>query len=78
MPVPYSDETTSTPSVIRQICPRIRPKKAGIVYGTSVKSSLVVWAATRKPMPTTSSTKTPSVHIVERTDLIFVHSEASA
>jgi ABC-type transport system involved in multi-copper enzyme maturation permease subunit len=29
-------------------------------------------------MPTTSATRTPSVHMVERTDLIFVHSEASA
>ncbi|MGX1091224.1 hypothetical protein RKD47_001905 [Streptomyces albogriseolus] len=29
-------------------------------------------------MPTTSAKNTPSVHRVERTDLIFVHSEASA
>ncbi|GAA0663113.1 hypothetical protein GCM10009548_33480 [Streptomyces malaysiensis subsp. malaysiensis] len=35
-------------------------------------------AATRSPIPITSVTITLSVQIVERTDLIFVHSEARA
>ena len=35
-------------------------------------------AATSRPMPITSTTMAPSVHIVERTVRIFVHSEASA
>lgn len=80
MPVPYSDAVVSTPSVMMHMLPRSSPKTpkdSGLSPDRSASPALAeTSAATSTPMPTTSSTNTPSVHVVERTDLIFVHSEA--
>ncbi|CAM5256682.1 hypothetical protein STANM309S_00073 [Streptomyces tanashiensis] len=80
MPVPYSEAIVRTPSVITQIDAGSIPKKPK----PSADSSPIgapepdAMAATPRPMANISRIMTPSVHIVERTERIFVHSEASA
>src|SRR4051812_9659291 len=82
MPVPYSEAVVSTPSVMMHMLPSSNPKKprpSGFSPARSPEEELLDTSApAASPMPTTSSTNMPSVHIVERTDLIFVHSEATA
>ncbi len=78
MPVPYSEEITSTPSGITHSVPSSRPNQAKPSFGSTTRSGSARASAVSSPMPTFSRTITPSVHIVERTERIFVHSEASA
>ena len=78
MPVPYSEVITSTPRVMMQICPSISPKSPGARSGIPVNVPPLSSDAVSRPMPTTSRNMTPSVHTVERTDRIFVHSETMA
>lgn len=80
IPVPYSEAVVSTPSVITHMLPSSRPKKPRLsaLSPARSESELATTAPVSSPMPSTSRTNTPSVHSVERTDLIFVHSEASA
>jgi hypothetical protein len=77
MPVPYSEVITSTPRVMMQICPSIRPKSPGASSGIPVKSPLIPIEMSA-PIPTTRANMMPSVHTVERTERIFVHSETMA
>ena len=77
MPVPYSEEITARPRVITHRLPSRTPTKPTPSSGSSSRSEPAASAASR-PMPTISSSITPSVQIVERTERIFVHSEASA
>ncbi|WP_372347174.1 hypothetical protein [Streptomyces sp. KL116D] len=74
--MPYSDAMVRTPSVITQMVPRRTPKKPKLStsspLGVTV-SAAETTAAEARPMPTMSTIITPSVHIVERTERIFVH-----
>lgn len=80
MPVPYSEAMVITPSVITQIEPRSTPKKprlsTGVLPSSEPDASTAI--ADSSPMPSSSTIMMPSVHIVERTERILVHSEASA
>ncbi len=80
MPVPYSEAIVSTPSVITQIDAGSIPKKPNpSAVSSSIETSEdAAMAATPRPMTTISRIMTPSVHIVDRTERIFVHSEARA
>lgn len=83
MPVPYSEAIVSTPSVITHIEPSSTPKKPreSTSWPLGISGSLETVEITRavsRPMPSISTIMTPRVHIVDRTERSFVHSEARA